>query len=145
MSRKSIILPKGRRARSGSPWIFSNEIRMDAAAKGIAAGSIVNVRGEDGRGFGTGYFNPKSLIAVDPSKGFIATARRNVSDQRVEFRIGDAESLPVESISQDAIASALALNFVPDRAPFLVLGLMTRVAMWQLTSLVLVAQCSPLA
>jgi len=64
MSRKTIILPKGRRARSGSPWIFSNEIRMDAAAKGIAAGAIVNIRGEDGRGFGTGYFNPKSLIAV---------------------------------------------------------------------------------
>jgi 23S rRNA (cytosine1962-C5)-methyltransferase len=64
MSRKTIILPKGRRARSGSPWIFSNEIRMDAAAKGVAPGAIVNVRGEDGRGFGTGYFNPKSLIAV---------------------------------------------------------------------------------
>jgi 23S rRNA (cytosine1962-C5)-methyltransferase len=64
MSRKTIILPKGRRARGGSPWIFSNEIRMDAAAKGLAPGAIVNVRGEDGRGFGTGYFNPKSLIAV---------------------------------------------------------------------------------
>src|SRR4051812_48751728 len=64
MSRKTIILPKGRRARSGSPWLFSNEVRMDAAAKGIAAGAIVNVRGEDGRSFGTGYFNPKSLIAV---------------------------------------------------------------------------------
>ncbi len=64
MSRKSIILPKGRRARAGSPWIFSNEIRMDEAAKAIAPGSIVNVRGEDGRAFGTGYFNPKSLIAV---------------------------------------------------------------------------------
>jgi len=37
---------------------------MDAAAKAIAPGAIVNVRGEDGRGFGTGYFNPKSLIAV---------------------------------------------------------------------------------
>ena len=64
MSRKSIILPKGRRARAGSPWIFSNEIRMDEAAKAIAPGSIVNVRGEDGREFGTGYFNPKSLIAI---------------------------------------------------------------------------------
>ena len=29
-----------------------------------AGGRIVNVRGEDGRSFGTGYFNPKSLIAV---------------------------------------------------------------------------------
>ncbi len=68
MSRKSIILPKiskgGRRARSGSPWIFSNEIRMDEAAKAIVPGAVVNVRGEDGRAFGTGYFNSKSLIAV---------------------------------------------------------------------------------
>jgi len=37
---------------------------MDAAAKALAPGAVVNVRGEDGRGFGTGYFNPKSLIAV---------------------------------------------------------------------------------
>ena len=68
MSRKSIILPKGpkgrARAHSGSPWIFSNEIRMDEAAKAIAPGAVVNVRGEDGRSFGTGYFNSKSLIAV---------------------------------------------------------------------------------
>jgi 23S rRNA (cytosine1962-C5)-methyltransferase len=64
MSRKTVILPKGKRARGGSPWIFSNEIRMDEAAKSIAPGSVVNVRGEDGRAFGTGYFNPKSLIAV---------------------------------------------------------------------------------
>ena len=65
MSRKSIILPKGRaRARAGSPWIFSNEIRMDEAAKSIAPGAVINVRGEDGRAFGTGYFNPKSLIAI---------------------------------------------------------------------------------
>src|ERR1700760_2128597 len=64
MSRKTVILPKGRRARQGSPWIFSNEIRMDQAAKAIAPGAVVNVRGEDGRDFGSGYFNPKSLIAV---------------------------------------------------------------------------------
>src|SRR5690349_6007549 len=66
MSRKTIIVPKGQRARSrdGSPWIFSNEIRMDPAAKALAPGSVVNVRGEDGRSLGTGYFNPKSLIAI---------------------------------------------------------------------------------
>jgi 23S rRNA (cytosine1962-C5)-methyltransferase len=66
MSRKSIILPKSPkgRSRSGSPWIFSNEVRMDEAAKSITPGAVVNVRGEDGRAFGTGYFNPKSLIAV---------------------------------------------------------------------------------
>lgn len=66
MSRKTIIVPKGQRAkaRDGSPWIFSNEIRMDPAAKALTPGAVVNVRGEDGREFGTGYFNPKSLIAV---------------------------------------------------------------------------------
>src|SRR4051812_9900817 len=66
MSRKTIIVPKGQRsrAREGSPWIFSNEIRMDQAAKALSPGTLVNVRGEDGRAFGTGYFNPKSLIAV---------------------------------------------------------------------------------
>jgi 23S rRNA (cytosine1962-C5)-methyltransferase len=66
MSRKTITVPKGQRAKSrdGSPWIFSNEIRMDPAAKALTPGTVVNVRGEDGREFGTGYFNPKSLIAV---------------------------------------------------------------------------------
>src|SRR5690242_12905826 len=66
MSRKTIIVPKGQRsrAREGSPWIFSNEIRMDQAAKALVPGTVVNVRGEDGRELGTGYFNPKSLIAV---------------------------------------------------------------------------------
>jgi 23S rRNA (cytosine1962-C5)-methyltransferase len=65
MSRKTVIVSKGSKARShaGSPWIFSNQIRMDEA-KTIAAGAVVNVRGEDGRGLGTGYFNPNSLIAV---------------------------------------------------------------------------------
>ena len=65
MSRKTVIVSKGSKARfhAGSPWIFSNQIRMDDA-KTIAAGAVVNVRGEDGRGLGTGYFNPKSLIAV---------------------------------------------------------------------------------
>jgi 23S rRNA (cytosine1962-C5)-methyltransferase len=37
---------------------------MDAAAKTLAPGTIVNAVGDDGRVFGTGYFNPKSLIAV---------------------------------------------------------------------------------
>ena len=64
MSRKSVIVPKSRRAREGSPWIFSNEIRMDEAARKIVPGTVINVRSEDGRPIGTGYFNPKSLIAV---------------------------------------------------------------------------------
>src|ERR1700742_2337820 len=55
---------EGRKARAGAPWIFSNEIVMDAAAKALAPGTLVHVKGDDGQDFGTGYFNSKSLIAV---------------------------------------------------------------------------------
>ncbi|HWC62423.1 MAG TPA: class I SAM-dependent rRNA methyltransferase [Rhizomicrobium sp.] len=55
---------EGRKARAGAPWIFSNEIAMDAEAKALPPGALVNVTGDDGQDFGTGYFNPKSLIAV---------------------------------------------------------------------------------
>lgn len=55
---------EGRRARAGAPWIFSNEVQMDAAAKALAPGAVVNVLFDDGHPVGTGYFNPKSLIAV---------------------------------------------------------------------------------
>jgi len=55
---------EGRRALAGAPWIFSNELIVDAAAKVFAPGSLVNVLRQDGHALGTGYFNPKSLIAV---------------------------------------------------------------------------------
>jgi 23S rRNA (cytosine1962-C5)-methyltransferase len=66
MPHKTIrVKPKeGRRARAGAPWIFSNEIEMDAAAKALPPGTVVNVVGNDGQPFGTGYFNARSLIAV---------------------------------------------------------------------------------
>ena len=59
------LKPKeGRRARAGAPWVFSNEIEMTPALKALAPGSLVRVEGGDGRPFGTGYFNPASLIAA---------------------------------------------------------------------------------
>jgi 23S rRNA (cytosine1962-C5)-methyltransferase len=55
---------EGRRALAGAPWIFSNELAMDAAVKALAPGTLVNVLAPDNRALGTGYFNPHSLIAV---------------------------------------------------------------------------------
>lgn len=52
---------EGKRARAGAPWLFSNEIEM---AKTLSPGTVVNVAFDDGRPLGTGFFNPKSLIAV---------------------------------------------------------------------------------
>lgn len=64
MSIRPVIRVKpreGKRARSGAPWLFSNEIEM---AKQLPPGAVVNVVGDDGQPFGTGFFNAKSLIAV---------------------------------------------------------------------------------
>jgi 23S rRNA (cytosine1962-C5)-methyltransferase len=67
MARNPIIRLKSResaRLRAGSPWVFSNEIAMDAAAKALAPGSQVSLAASDGTILGTGYFNPRSLISV---------------------------------------------------------------------------------
>jgi SAM-dependent methyltransferase len=59
---------------------------------------------------------PASLVAVEPSDGFRAQARASVPDARATFLAGDAQALPVEPASADAVVSALVLNFVPDKA-----------------------------
>lgn len=59
--------------------------------------------------------SPQSLIAVDPSSGFIALAEQKITDTRVRFEVGDAQMLAVQSASKDVVVSALVLNFIPDR------------------------------
>ena len=58
---------------------------------------------------------PKSLLAIDPSEGFLKKARENVPDARARFQVGDAQALPADTASMDVIVSSLVLNFVPDR------------------------------
>lgn len=53
-----------KRAMLGHPWIFSNELVMDAAAKALPPGGIVSVVRADGRPLGAAFFNPHSLIAA---------------------------------------------------------------------------------
>ena len=50
--------------RAGAPWVFSNEIVLDAAAKALPPGTAVELADEGGAPIGAGYFNSKSLIAV---------------------------------------------------------------------------------
>ena len=60
--------------------------------------------------------NPASVIAVDPSEGFVRKARQNIDDARVDFRLGDAGGLAsYPSASRDVVVAALVLNFIPDR------------------------------
>jgi 23S rRNA (cytosine1962-C5)-methyltransferase len=52
-----------KRAAQGHPWVYSNEIHMDQAAKAIAPGTVVRVLTEAGASLGTATFNPHTLIA----------------------------------------------------------------------------------
>jgi 23S rRNA (cytosine1962-C5)-methyltransferase len=63
-----------RRAMSGHPWIFSNEVQMIPELKALEPGTIVRVLADDGRALGTALFNPHPLISArlvdrDPEAG----------------------------------------------------------------------------
>ncbi len=63
---------RDKRAKHGHPWVFSNEIVMDAAAKSLPPGGIVALHSAAGQGIGTAMFNPRTLVAArvldrDPS------------------------------------------------------------------------------
>ena len=65
-TRPSVGLLPGRhkRAEGGHPWIYSNEVRMDPAAKELAPGTLVTVRRADDSALGVAMFNPHSLVAA---------------------------------------------------------------------------------
>ncbi|HET6221551.1 MAG TPA: RlmI/RlmK family 23S rRNA methyltransferase, partial [Dongiaceae bacterium] len=65
-TRPAVALKRGEQKRvlGGHPWIYSNEVVMDAAAKALAPGSIVRLVGHDGRAIGAAMFNPRPLIAA---------------------------------------------------------------------------------
>jgi len=56
---------------------------------------------------------PKEIIGIDPSSGFISHAQASISDPSVHFKVGLAQSLELDSGSMDAVVSGLVLNFVP--------------------------------
>ena len=58
---------------------------------------------------------PRSVVGIDPSAGFVAHAQATTRDQRARFEVGDARKLPLADASIDVAASALVLNFVPDK------------------------------
>lgn len=58
--------------------------------------------------------SPAHVDAVDRSEGYVAYAREQVRDARVRFQVADAQALPSEPKSYDAVVSGLVLNFVPN-------------------------------
>ena len=58
------ILPgQHKRAQSGYPWIYSNEIDMSPETKSLKRGEVVKFEEPSGKILGTGFFNSHSLIA----------------------------------------------------------------------------------
>jgi 23S rRNA (cytosine1962-C5)-methyltransferase len=97
-SRPSVALLPGRhkRAEGGHPWIYSNEIRIDAAAKALAPGALVTLRRADNSALGAAMFNPHTLLAArlldrDPARpiGRRFLARRIERALRLRERLFD--------------------------------------------------------
>lgn len=59
--------------------------------------------------------SPRAVFAVDPVEAQINQACRQPAAQRANFRVADARALPFPDAAFDVVASALVINFVPDR------------------------------
>jgi SAM-dependent methyltransferase len=75
-------------------------------------------------GCGTGAFTellldtcaPAAVAAIDPAVSQIDYARHRLPAGSVDVRVADAQEIPFADDAFDIVASALAINFVPDRA-----------------------------
>lgn len=56
---------------------------------------------------------PTEVVGTDPSDGFVAYARGQVTDERATFEVADAQALSFEGDRFDAVVSGLVLNFIP--------------------------------
>jgi 23S rRNA (cytosine1962-C5)-methyltransferase len=82
---------QGRRLRSGSPWVFSNEITMKPEYRQMPPGCLVRIEGNDGVRFGTFMFNPHTLIAArrldrDPAAEIDAAWMRRRLNAAIDLR-----------------------------------------------------------
>ena len=58
--------------------------------------------------------SPASVAGVEPSEGFLKTARENLAG-RAALHQGSATAIPLGDASVDVVVSGLVLNFVPDQ------------------------------
>jgi SAM-dependent methyltransferase len=69
-------------------------------------------------------YSPSSVTGVEPSEGFLKTARENLAG-RATLHQGSAMAIPLPDAAVDVVVSGLVLNFIPD--PLAALGEMARV------------------
>lgn len=99
LPRIYLLAGRDKRVSHGHPWVYSNEIRMDAEAKALPAGTLATLHRVDGKPLGVGGFNPHALIA---------------------FRLFDRDGAGVidRRFFADRLRSALALRERLYREPF---------------------------
>lgn len=88
------LKPKAhQRAARGHPWIYSNEVEMDAPTKALLAGELVRVVTANGEVLDHGWFNPNTLISVrrletgaaPPDPDFFERRLRAAAELRAAF------------------------------------------------------------
>ncbi len=94
--------------RSGSRWLDIG------CGTGALTGSVL------------AHAAPGELVGVDRSDRYVAYAREQVQGRRARFAVCDAQQLPFDRNTFDAVVSGLVLNFIPD--PLRAVGEMARVA-----------------
>lgn len=65
------------------------------------------------------HCSPSSLAGVEPSDGFLESARKRLAGRAVLHR-GSATDIPLADAAVDVVVSGLVLNFVPDQRAALV-------------------------
>ena len=132
MTTKALSLPRiylqtghDRRIVHGSPWAYSNEIRMDADTRALPAGSLVTVHRVEGKALGIAMFNPHALIAVrlldrDPNTvidaAFLATRFRRALELRMRlfpepfYRLVHAEADALPGLIVDRFGDRVVLQ-----------------------------------
>ncbi len=83
--------------------IFDGERILDV---GCGTGSLTRVVLESA--------DVKSIVGVDLADVYLESARQAIRDPRVDFKAGDATSLPFADKSFDRAFAMLVLHFVPD-------------------------------
>lgn len=58
---------------------------------------------------------PAAVFGIDPQRAQIDYAKRQPIGQRATLRVADAQALPFSDAAFDVVASALTINFIPDR------------------------------
>jgi 23S rRNA (cytosine1962-C5)-methyltransferase len=126
-TRPTIMLQPGRhrRAEAGHPWVYSNEVQMDAAAKALPPGSLVTLRSAGGDPLGVASFNPHTLVSA---RLFDRDAQRRIDQaffiERIEralslrrrlyaepyYRLVHAEADGVPGLVADRFGEALVLQ-----------------------------------